>query len=132
WGIASSASTPYTFAFYGNGNAPKYLIENAWTPEHTNARYPRLSTIDNGNNGVRSTWWLINGEYLRLKSITLGYNVPERVLQRTPFSNINVFVSGTNVLTFSHNKYADPESPSVSCGYYPQPRTWNIGLNVSF
>ena len=132
WGIASSASTPYTFAFYGSGNAPKYLIENAWTPENTGARYPRLSTVDNGNNGVRSTFWLVNGEYVRLKSLTLGYNVPEKVLKKTPFSNINVFVSGTNLLTFSHNKYADPESPSVSAGYYPQPRTWNIGLNVSF
>ncbi len=132
WGNGHTDNTPYTKPFYGDANSPKYLVEDAWTPEHTDARYPRLSTIGNGNNAVSSTWWLVNGEYLRLKNLSFGYDVPEKALRKTPFSRVNVYVAGTNVFTFSHFKYVDPESPSVSAGYYPQQATWSLGLNLSF
>jgi TonB-linked SusC/RagA family outer membrane protein len=127
-----TASTVFTNAFSGNGNSPYYLIEGAWTPENTNAKYPRLSTYANGNNAWRSTWWVVNGEYLRLKNANIGYNVPEKVLRKTPFSRVNIYVAGTNLLTFSHFKYVDPESPSVSNGYYPQQKTYSAGINVTF
>jgi TonB-linked SusC/RagA family outer membrane protein len=127
-----TASTVYTSTFEGSGNSPYYRIEGAWTPENTNAKYPRLSTQANGNNAWRSTWWVINGEYLRLKNANIGYSVPEKLLRSTPFSRINIYVAGTNLLTFSHFKYVDPESPSVSNGYYPQQKTYSVGLNVTF
>lgn len=116
----TTAATSYTSPFGGKGNSAYYLIEGAWTPENTNAKYPRLTTIANGNNAARSTWWVVNGQYLRLKNFNIGYNVPERVLRKTPFSRINIYLAGTNLLTLSHFKYVDPESPSVSNGYYPQ------------
>jgi TonB-linked SusC/RagA family outer membrane protein len=124
------AATPYTS--WGGGNAPKYLIEDAWTPENPNARYPRLSTLSNGNNAWQSSWWIIDGTYLRLKNMNIGYTVPANVLQKTPFSRINIYVAGTNMLTFSHFQYLDPESPSVSIGYYPQQKTYSIGANITF
>lgn len=127
-----TASTLYTSPFGGNGNSPSYLIEQAWTPENTNARYPRLSTVSNGNNAWQSTWWVVNGEYLRLKNLNIGYDVPANLLRKMPFTKVNVFLSGTNLLTFSHFKYVDPESPSVSNGYYPQQKTYSLGLNVTF
>ncbi len=132
WGNGHTDHTPYTRPFYGDTNAPKYLVEQAWTPENTDARYPRLSTIANQNNAVTSTWWLVNGEYLRLKNLVFGYELPEQILTKTPFSRVNVYVAGTNVWTLSHFKYVDPESPSVSAGHYPQQSTWSLGLNVSF
>jgi hypothetical protein len=124
------AATPYTS--WGSGNAPKYLIEGAWTPENPNAKYPRLSTLSNGNNAWQSSWWIINGEYMRLKNINIGYSVPANILQNTPFSRINIYLAGTNLLTFTHFKYVDPESPSVSYGYYPQQKTYSIGANITF
>ncbi len=132
WGTGHCDHTPFTRPFYSDGNAPKYLVEGSWTPENTDARYPRLSSTARQNNAVASTWWLINGEYLRLKTLTVGYDVPESVLKHTPFSRFNIYVSGTNVLTFSHFKWLDPESPSIAAGYYPQPATWSLGLNVNF
>ena len=125
------ASTPYTQVFQG-GNTPYYLVEGSWTPEHPNARYPRLSTRGNGNNAWQSSWWIINGEYMRLKNINIGYSVPANILQNTPFSRINIYLAGTNLLTFTHFKYVDPESPSVSYGYYPQQKTYSIGANITF
>ena len=127
----TTAATVYTSSF-GTGNSPKYLIEEAWTPEHTNAKYPRLSTVPRFNNAWVSDWWVVNGEYLRLKNIQLGYNVPSHILKKTPFSTLNVYVAGSNLLTFSHFKYVDPESPSVSNGFYPQSATYTFGLNVAF
>ncbi|MBD5367589.1 MAG: TonB-dependent receptor [Bacteroides sp.] len=126
-----TAATTYTSAFT-TGNSPRYLIEDAWTPENTNAKYPRLSSVSRYNNAWVSDWWIVNGEYLRLKNMQIGYNLPEKVLAKTPFSRVNVYLAGTNLLTFSHFPYADPESPSVSNGYYPQQKTYSFGLNVTF
>lgn len=127
-----TAATSYTSPFGSGGNSPYYLIEGAWTPENTNAKYPRLSTIPNGNNAWRSSWWVVNGEYLRLKNLNIGYNFPKELLQKTPFTRVNIYLAGTNLLTLSHFKYVDPESPSVSNGYYPQQATYSLGLNVTF
>ena len=127
-----TSSTVYTNPFGDGGNAAYYLVENSWTPENPNAKYPRLSTVPNGNNAWRSSKWVVNGEYLRLKNLNIGYTVPERVLRNTPFSRINIYLAGTNLATFSHFKYVDPESPSVSNGYYPQQATYSLGLNVTF
>lgn len=126
-----TASTVYTSSF-GTGNSPKYLIEGAWTPEHTDAKYPRLSTVPRFNNAWVSDWWVVNGNYLRLKNIQIGYNVPERILRKTPFSSLNVYLAGSNVWTLTSFKYVDPESPSVSNGFYPQQATYTFGLNVAF
>lgn len=127
----TTASTVYTSSF-GTGNSPRYLIENAWTPENPNAKYPRLSTVPRFNNAWVSDFWVVNGEYLRLKNLQLGYNVPTKALSHTPFTRVNVYLAGSNLWTLSHFKYIDPESPSVSNGYYPQQRTYSFGLNVSF
>lgn len=119
-------------AFDQHGNGVKYVAENSWTPENTNAKYPRLTTSSGGNNILISDFWMVNGEYLRLKNLTFGYNLPENILRRTPFTGVNVYVSGANVLTFSHHKYIDPETPSATFNLYPQQSTWSLGLNVSF
>ncbi|MDE6449545.1 MAG: SusC/RagA family TonB-linked outer membrane protein, partial [Muribaculaceae bacterium] len=127
----TTASTVYTSSF-GTGNSPKYLIEGAWTPDNPDAKYPRLSTVPRFNNAWVSDWWVVNGNYLRLKNIQVGYNVPAKVLDKTPFSMINVYLAGSNIWTLSHFKYIDPESPSVSNGFYPQQATYTFGLNVTF
>lgn len=128
WVVGTMLNT----AFDQNGNGVKYVAENSWTPENPDAKYPRLTTSSGGNNILVSDFWMVNGEYLRLKNLTFGYNVPAKVLARTPFTGVNVYVSGTNVLTFSHHKYVDPETPSATFNLYPQQSTWSLGLNVSF
>ena len=126
------ASTPYTSLFPGGGNTPYYLAEDAWTPENPNARFPRLTLTNSVNNAWQSSWWIINGEYLRLKNINIGCTIPDHILQKTPFSRINIYLAGTNLLTFTDFKYVDPESPSVSWGYYPQQKTYSVGVNITF
>ena len=73
------------------GNAPYYLVEDSWTPENTSARYPRLSAIHNGNNAYTSSWWLVNGNFLRLKNLQFGYTIPKKYL-RKPILDYLTFV----------------------------------------
>ena len=123
----------YTRPFYGDGNAPYYLVENCWRPDHTNAKYPRLRSAYNANNAWSSSFWIVNGSYLKLKNLQLSYTLPEKLFNANSFvQNVMVYVAGTNLLTFSGFKYIDPENPGINNGYYPQQRTYSLGLKLTF
>ncbi|MDE6085447.1 MAG: TonB-dependent receptor [Muribaculaceae bacterium] len=128
--------TSFTRPFYEGGNSPIYLVENAWTPENPNAEFPRLEATMSysNNNGYASSLWYRNGNYLRLKTAQIGYTFPQKWIGRSGITKLRVYAEGYNLLTFSElNKYnIDPESPAVNNGYYPQQRTFAVGVNVSF
>lgn len=124
--------TFYTRTFFCDGNAPYYLVENSWTPEHTNAKYPRLSADVRLNGGKYSDWWVRNGNYLRLKSAQIGYTIPQKLTQKVGIEKIRTYVSGSNLFTICGIKYFDPEMPNVNQGYYPQQRVYEFGLNITF
>lgn len=125
-------NTMYTRPFYGNGNAARYLVEDSWTPDNTGARYPRLSASTNAINAWSSTWWVKDGSYLRLKNVQLTYSLPKSLLAKAKIERVSVFLAGTNLFTISAFKYVDPEQPGINNGYYPQQRTYSLGLNLTF
>ncbi|MGV3502871.1 MAG: SusC/RagA family TonB-linked outer membrane protein [Adhaeribacter sp.] len=100
--------------------------DSAWIP----GKYP--STINDGapNNKLRSSFWLKDGTYLRLKFLGLSYNLD--LLSKIGIKQASVMLSGQNLLTFSGLGPIDPESPSGRLSYYPQQKTYNLGINVSF
>lgn len=127
--------TPMTRPWYANwDNAPLYLVENSWRPDHTNAEYPRLTAngLSQQNNAQQSDFWKRNGAYLRLKNVTLGYTFPKAWSNKLGLSNVRVYANGTNLLTLTDFKYLDPESTNVVTGYYPQQRTFSFGIDVRF
>ncbi|MDO5036070.1 MAG: TonB-dependent receptor [Porphyromonas sp.] len=133
WNNGAEDMTPLTRPFYGGGDTPpKYLVENSWRPDNTDAKYPRLSISGNQNNAFTSDYWLVNGSYLRLKNVTLGYTLPETALSAIGLQNLRLYVAGVNLLTFSGFKYLDPEAPSVLQAYYPQQKSVSVGLEVAF
>ena len=126
--------TAFTQMFYHGGNSPTFLPENSWTPENTNAEFPRLSlVIVSSNNGYSSTHWYRSGDYLRLKTFQIGYTIPPRLIKSIGFGGLRVYAEGSNIFTFSElTKYnIDPEQPGVNNGYYPQQRTISFGLNLT-
>lgn len=123
--------TQFTRTFYNGGNSPIYLIKNSWRPDNTKGKYPRLSTLYR-YNGNASTLWLVNGAYLRLKDIQLGYSLPKSLCNMIHSQKIRIYFAGSNLLTLSHNHFLDPEAPDVTNGYYPQQRNYTFGLNVTF
>lgn len=133
WKNGVTDSTPFTTPWFGNfDNAPLYLVENSWREDNRNAEYPRLSTLHSNNNANRSDFWKRDGSYLRLKNCTLGYTFPKKWMRKVGIDNLRVFLSGTNLLTFTQFKYLDPESPNAAVGFYPQQRTCSFGIDLSF
>lgn len=126
--------TSMTRPFYGGGNAPYYLVENSWTEQNRAAEFPRLTIANTGNNGYSSTFWYRNGNYVRLKTLQIGYSLPTKWLKPRKIQQVRFFIEGQNVFTISPlTKYGlDPERPGVSNGYYPQQMVTNLGLNLVF
>ncbi len=133
WNNGVQDQTPLTKPFYGNGdNVPKYLVENSWRPDNPCARYPRLTLAAKQNHGFTSDFWVIKGSYLRLKNITLGYSLPEKLISNVGMQSLRVYLAGVNLLTLSPFKYVDPEAPNVLQAYYPQQKSISVGLEVAF
>ena len=126
-------NTSMTKPFYHGGNSPFYLVENSWTPDNTDAYFPRLSLASSSNNAYSSTRWYRPGDYLRLKTLQLGYTLPAKITKKIGIQRVRVYVEGSNLFTLSHvGKYnIDPELPSVNNGYYPQQRVMSVGLNIT-
>lgn len=122
----------------GEGNL--YAIaKNRWTLENDDpyALYPRLSYSASGigqsNNTQASTWWLREVDFIRLKTVELGYNLPENLISRYEIDNVRLYMRGTNLLTFSNFDLWDPElTTSVNGGGYPNTKVVSLGINVSF
>lgn len=128
-------NTSMTKPFYHGGNSPTYLLENSWTEENPNAEFPRLAIVTaSSNNAYSSTFWYRNGDYLRLRSLQLGYNFPANITKKMGMQLLRLYVEGQNLLTVSElTKYnIDPEQPGVSNGYYPQQKVYSVGLKITF
>lgn len=108
----------------------KAIHEDSWTPTNTDAAFPRL--IRTNLNYVSSSYWVKSGAYMRLKNVQLGYTIQPSIISKIGLSKLRIYASGQNLLTFS--KLAsdiDPESPNDN-RYYPQVKTYTIGLNANF
>ena len=131
-----------TYNTYAN-QSPKAL--NAWTPDNTNTNVPRVAPGLNYNT-LQSDRLVEDGSYLRLKNATLGYTLPEQLLNKVKgLSRLRVYLQGQNLLTFTKYTGLDPEIGDRSTeslgdnlrvgfdeGTYPVPRLVLIGLQVGF
>src|SRR5690606_17928030 len=95
------------------------------------AMYPRLSTNHHANNMALSTWWLRNGNFLRVKQMELGYSLPRHVSEKLHMKNLRLYMSGSNLFTISNFKLWDIEMAGNGLGY-PVQRVFNLGVNVTF
>ena len=108
-------------------------------PANTGGTRPLFRT-DNYNrshpNFRRSDFWLVDGSYLRVKNVELGYTLPSELTGRVGIERCKVYLSAYNLLTFSKLDYLDPEvetNPSRTFGlYYPPVGTYNLGLMLQF
>ncbi|RIH65423.1 SusC/RagA family TonB-linked outer membrane protein [Mariniphaga sediminis] len=103
-----------------------------WTPENTNARNPRITPSPVANNIQRSSHWVYDVSYFRLKNITLSYAVPPTFSNRIGISNATVYLSGTNLFTWTKLKNIDPEIEYNRGNTYPQQKVVSIGVNLTF
>jgi TonB-linked SusC/RagA family outer membrane protein len=116
--------------FQGNrGQAYEHNLDR-WTPATAStATYPRVSVGTNVNNQYTSTYWLRNGDFMRLKSVELGYTLPINWVRKVKLSGTRLFVNGTNLFTITGLKNQDPENYFNA---YPIQKMLIAGISVKF
>lgn len=119
--------------FVNERNALEVIAENHWSEDNPDpyAFWPKLSTLPSDNNQKPSTWWLRNGSFVRLKTIEIGYTLPEGLIQKKYISSVRIYFSGMNLLTFSEFDLWDPEMAGNGLGY-PTQKVYNFGIHLNF
>lgn len=116
-------------AFQDNGTVSTAALGRWTTQTANNAIYPRLSTTGNLNNYRYSSFWQKNGNFLKLRSLELGYTLSPEALSNAGIESLRIYLSGTNLFSIDRMKgYVDPETLFG----YPAIRTYNIGFNIQF
>ncbi|WP_342330949.1 TonB-dependent receptor [Pedobacter sp. FW305-3-2-15-E-R2A2] len=125
-----------------NYYAPDKL--KSWTGEGSTNTEPRVNILDPNNNMRPSNRWIQSGAFLRINSLQLGYSLPKSPLEKLGISRIRFYLGAENLLTFTKYDGYDPEvgmrdgndgdplDVGIDRAYYPRPRTFSAGLNVSF
>lgn len=116
------------FGFYSEWNVPFVYMKDHWTPENTNAYFPRLR-FDGGSNFQAQTKYLQSAAYCRLKNISIGYSLPQDLIKRAKVKNLRVYVTGQNLFEITNLfKAYDPET--IGFATYPLSRSVSFGVQL--
>lgn len=127
--------------FHDGGNNPEYYMKDTWhladiwdaESELIPGKYPMLLIGNSSHSNYwNSTFWKKNVRYIKLRNLEFGYTIPKHILQKALISDLRVYISGTNLLTFSNLPGTDPEQSENNGLGYPTTRVINIGLNLKF
>lgn len=128
---------------YGGYDGLSRVLLNRWTPENENTDIPGHKLLGLRGN---SSHFVEDGSYLRVKNITVGYQVPEKFLSGLRIRSLRIYATGTNLFTFTHYSGYDPESNNATqyavgnagpfsgfdMGGYPSQRRYTFGLDITF
>ncbi len=103
-----------------------------WTPSNPNGSFPSIGYQRSSPSLQPSTFNAQDVSYVRLKNVQLGYSFTSKLLSKIKINNARIYVSGTNLLTFTKGKYVDPELVSGRYDSYPQTKTYSLGANITF
>ncbi|MDE5875062.1 MAG: TonB-dependent receptor, partial [Muribaculaceae bacterium] len=120
------------WAVTDQGSNKGVRVLDAWLPNvNTGSTIPMLSTSNRSDEGRQSSYFVENGSYAKLRTLQLGYTLPESVIERLKLTKARVYVSGSNLLTLKSPKLTctDPENPGFA---YPIATALTFGLQVEF
>ena len=120
--------------------AKSNVLLNAWTPENTDTKIPKVEGTNTfSTSGVFNSYYMEDGSYLRLRSLSLGYTLKPSKLQKSGLNKLRIYIQATNLFTITKYTGFDPELSGsssmfgVDYGNYPNnQRNFLLGLNVSF
>lgn len=124
-----------------NTNRPSYF-GNSWTDANQNTDVARSNLFGlNGNHGAVSDYYVEDGSFAKMKTLTLGYTLPERISRKVGASKIRFYLQAQNLFTITNYTGADPEigqsssgaflDVGIDRGFYPQPRTFLGGFQIN-
>lgn len=142
WSYGNDIQNTNRLVFEGNGLNKTFLQQFAsyndrWTPDNQTSSNYRVNGFYGGGYSSRT---IEDGSYLRLKTVSLGYNIPANLLKKIKVQSLRVYVSGQNLYTFTKYTGLDPEvnsyASALTAGFdysaYPRGRTIAFGANLSF
>lgn len=120
--------------YYWERIRSEIAYENMWTAANPNGNLPKLDGNDLTDPMKYSSRQMHNAGFLRLKNVSLGYNLPRTLISKVGLSNARVYVNGTNLLTFAKYKIADPEVNNYGTRGWETPygKTYTMGIELSF
>lgn len=127
--------------FNGQNNVLRDAGLNRWTSDNPGNKYPRALSAGSLDQSIFSSAIVEDASYVRLKNITLSYNLPERIVSKIKMSNLRLYVSGSNLWTLTDYSGYDPEANTfgqsttlvgLDIGGYPQAKIFQVGLSASF
>ena len=144
--------SPYSFAFWGpfsqpmTSYLPKGFIHQCWDYDNTDAYFPRAVAYyaynGKGQLHYANTRYLQNVRYLRLKNLSIGYTVPQKLTRKIGLEKFRVYFSGENLAYWSplkkHSNYIDPEaafnrsSNNFNRSFYPWQKSFMFGIDITF
>ncbi|WP_308244144.1 TonB-dependent receptor [uncultured Prevotella sp.] len=103
----------------------------AWTQDNTSSTIPALTTNNTGDEGRASSYFVEHGNWMKLRSLQVGYNFSDSLLKKLNMTSARVYVSGQNLFTWKSNSFtiSDPENPNWA---YPHSSSVSFGLQVGF
>ncbi|ERI88727.1 TonB-dependent receptor plug domain protein [Bacteroides pyogenes F0041] len=124
------------YAFFQEGSIQKWQARETWTnnQESRYPKYPRLEVMSNAGsiNTLTSDFWILDASYLKIRNVQLGYTLPSQVTRKFACSNLRLYISLDNPVSFSkYRKGWDPEI-NTSGDYYPILSTYSFGLTLKF
>lgn len=115
------------------------MYGNYWTPENPNAKYAQLAAFLYNTNTEMNDRYVFSTSYMRMKNVTLSYQLPKNVLGKLHISSANVFVTANNLFTISNWPGVDPETVTAGAAFmgrnndpYPLSRSFSMGINLEF
>ena len=114
----------------------KDMALNSWTEDNPNAKYPRYVYNDPDNSTATSSRFLMNGSYLRLSNVTLGYTLPSSLTKKAFMQKVRIYISADNLYTFTASDFTgytpDTYDNGVIAWQYPGVTTFVGGIQITF
>ena len=117
------------------------MLYDSWSPENTDAMLPKLDINDTYSNKYVTDYFIEDASYLRLRQVTLGYNMPENLISRIRLVKLRIYVQAQNLFTFTRFTGMDPGvnisgRSDLGLGIYsggnPTPKQILFGVNLGF
>lgn len=103
-------------------------VFNGWTASNTNTKVPALTLKDNNNEGRTSDYFIVSTSYFKMRSMQLGYSLTPKTI----FSKVRIYVKAENMFWIKSKKYLSPDPERIDLDPVPVPKTFTLGVNLSF
>lgn len=128
---ANLTTQGYYWGLVNNSNLSQYVYENSWTPENTNAKFPRLSSSSNANNYQTSTIWQRDRSYLKLRNVELYYNFSKDLLAKTKYVKaLKLYARGNDLFTWDN--FEDGANAAAYGQIAPLNKSVIVGASITF